>query len=289
MSSSRYVVITPARDEEEHLGDTIRGMASQTVRPARWIIVNDGSTDRTREIAESAAREHDWIRVLNRADRGFRKAGGGVVAAFNEGLELLDLEDWDFIVKFDADLSIQPDYFERCFERFRQDPKLGIGGGVIHHHVGNRMILEKHPKFHVRGATKIYRRACWEDISPLFVAPGWDTADEVKANMLGWSTYSFHELVMVQNRMTGMANGRWGNSTKNGRACYLIGYHPLFLLLRSAVWLKRWPPFVQSLGLAWGYFRCYFKGEKRVDDPDLLRYMRDQQFRRLLGRPSIWK
>src|SRR4051794_34663023 len=110
-----YVVISPVRNEAQYLPLVISSMVRQTIKPAHWILVNDGSTDQTRPIAEEAARAKAWIRVVNRQDRGFRKAGGGVVESFYDGYRFIEHESWDYVVKLDGDLSFEPDYFERCF------------------------------------------------------------------------------------------------------------------------------------------------------------------------------
>ena len=116
----KYVIISPVRDEEANLARTIESVISQSVRPCEWIIVNDGSTDRTAAIADSYAGQHDWIRVCHRDNRGFRKAGGGVVDAFNDGYRSLRSNDWDFVVKLDGDLSFNPEYFQSCFRAFAE-------------------------------------------------------------------------------------------------------------------------------------------------------------------------
>ena len=121
----KYVVISPVRDEEANLARTVETMIAQSVRPSEWIIVDDGSTDRTAAIADSYAGQYDWIRVCHRNNRGFRKAGGGVVDAFNDGYRSLRSNDWDFVVKLDGDLSFAPEYFDSCFRAFAAEEKLG--------------------------------------------------------------------------------------------------------------------------------------------------------------------
>ena len=290
MSTDTYVLITPTRNEEAHLPKTIEAMVSQTLRPQKWIIVNDGSTDKTSEIIDRAGKEHSWIQGLHRADRGFRKAGGGVVEAFYDGYALLGAERWDYMVKLDGDLSFAPDYFACCVERFRRDEKLGIGGGTICSAASGGQDPESRgdPPFHVRGATKIYRRACWDAIGGLVKASGWDTLDEVKANMLGWVTYSFAELKLTHYRFAGDADGAWKNWVKNGRANYITGYHPLFVLCKFFSRLPEKPYVIASLALLWGFLSGYAKRIPRVNDPALIRYLRDQQIRRLTLRPSLW-
>ena len=163
----KYVVVTPVRDEERHVEATVRSVAAQTIPPTEWIIVDDGSSDRTGDILDQYAAQFPWIRVIHRPNRGFRKSGGGVIEAFYDGYSALRHDDWEFVVKLDGDLTLSPDYFEKCFEHFTEQPKLGIGGGAICHEVDGELKVEANPKFHVRGATKIYRRACWEAIGGL--------------------------------------------------------------------------------------------------------------------------
>src|SRR5580692_13069281 len=116
---SRYAIITPIRNEEAHIEATIASVRRQTIQPVEWVIVDDGSTDRTAEIIDRCAVELPWVRVVHRPDRGFRKSGGGVVEAFYDGYNHLACGDWEFLVKLDGDLSFAEDYFERCFEHFR--------------------------------------------------------------------------------------------------------------------------------------------------------------------------
>lgn len=284
---SRYVVITPVRDEAMYVEHTIRSMLGQTVRPAQWIVVNDGSTDGTAEILNRWAIAHPWIVPVHRPDRGHRAPGSGVVQAFYAGYERITEKDWDFIVKLDGDLSFAPDYFEKCLAEFQADPALGIGGGVICHQQNGTLRPERNPRFHVRGATKIYRRACWQNISGVLAAPGWDTIDEVKANMLGWSTRTFLTHRLVQHRPTGAANGTWRNAVKDGMASYISGYHPLFMFLKSLKISLRKP--VVSLGLLWGFVLSHLRRVPQVDDNDLIRYLRSQQLRRLFFMNSIWR
>ena len=288
MNHPAYAVITPARDEEEFIEDVIQPMRDQTHPPRVWVIVDDGSTDRTGEILDAAAAELPWLRVVHREDRGFRAAGGGVMEAFYAGIEAIADVEWDFLVKLDGDLEIPSDYFERCLKHFRRDETLGVGGGVIKNRIDGQLVLERHPKFHVRGATKIYRKKCWEDIGGLIVAPGWDTLDEVKANHLGWTSRSFDELVLVQNRFTGDAAGQFRNWVKNGRAAYISGYHPIFLMAKAGFRAFRRPYLKATFGLFWGYFGAPFAGVERAADRELTRFVRTQQMRKLTGRSSIW-
>jgi len=289
VNSFRYVVISPVRDEAEHLERTIQSMLHQTVRPSQWVLVNDGSTDGTPDIVNRWSHKESWITPVHRANRGQREAGGGVVEAFYEGYQHLSPDDWDFIVKLDGDVSFPKDYFERCLAAFADDPRLGIGGGVICHRVDNRLEVESNPRFHVRGACKIYRRACWEGIGGLYQVPGWDTVDEVKANMLGWDTRTFPELKVTHYRFTGAAAGPWSNAVKNGLGSYIVGYHPLFMLARCLNRAFEKPYFLASAGQLYGYLKGYIRRVNRIPDEPLIRYLRTQQLKRLSFGATIWK
>lgn len=288
--SPRYIVITPVRNEENNFPQTLASFVNQTIQPALWIVVDDGSKDRTAAIADEAAAKHPWIQVIHRADRGFRQPGTGVVAAFNDGLALIGERTWDFLVKFDGDLSFSPDYFEQCFAKFDRDPKLGIGGGLICRAEAGGLVGESlgDPAFHVRGATKIYRHACWSQIGGLFKAPGWDTLDELKANMLGWTTLTFRDLKIHQLKDTGSADGKWTNWVKNGLANYITGYHPLFMLAKCVKRLPSRPYLIGAAGLSWGFLKGYLTRTPQVPDRPLIKYVRSQQLRKLTGRPCIW-
>lgn len=287
----KYVVITPVRNEEEYIEKTVVSMVAQIHHPVEWIIVDDGSSDRTVEIVEEFQKKNPWITLVKRKDRGFRKQGGGVIEAFYDGLRVLKDGTWDFVVKLDGDLSFESDYFMRIFEQFFVQPDLGIAGGLIYNSNGMESWVEKNndPKFHVRGATKVYRRSCWEDIGELLCAPGWDTLDEVKANMNGWKTQTLREIPIIHHRYTGMADGTWKNQVKNGRANYISGYHPLFMFLKCIKRIWQYPYLIGSLGLFWGFVSGYFFRIPMVSDPDLIKYVRQQQLRRLMFKHSIWQ
>ncbi len=286
---TRYVVITPVRDEEEHLERTIQAVVNQTIRPAEWVIVDDGSTDKTPEILDSYASQYPWIRGLHRTNRGFRKSGGGVVEAFNEGFKRLNCGDWNFVVKLDGDLSFEPDYFERIIERFRLDPRLGIAGGTLYCVDNGEKKIERNPQFHVRGATKVYRRECWEAIGGLWPAAGWDTVDEASASMRGWTTMSIPDISALHHRHVGGADGMWYDSVKHGRIWYAVGYHPLFVLASCLYRAVHKPYVVRSIGGIYGFVHAYLTRVPRVADSALIHFVRNEQMKRLMGRETIWK
>ena len=286
----KYIIITPVRDEALYIERTLESVSCQTILPSQWLIVDDGSVDGTGEILDIRAAQASWIKVIHRENRGFRAAGGGVMEAFYAGYSVLNDEDWDYIVKLDGDLSFPPDYFEQCFKIFDAEAELGIGGGTICQLENGQLEVDSagDPQFHVRGATKIYRRACWEKINPLVKASGWDTIDEVKANLHGWTTRTFADLILVQHKPTGGAEGFWRDRFKNGRANYITGYHPVFMLAKCVKRALRKPFFLESVALLAGFCTGYLKRIPQVQDVEAIRYLRQQQIRFLLRQPCIY-
>ena len=287
--SGSYVVISPARDEEENIEKTIRSVVGQSIPPAAFIIVDDGSRDATGAIIDAYARRYAWMTALHRPDRGYRNSAGGEIDAFYFGYKQLPITDWKFIVKLDGDMSFESDYFARCLDYFDADPLLGMGSGVIYNLVNGALELERTPRFHVRGCAKMYRRACWEAIGGMYAFNGWDTLDEVKANMLGWKTRNFTSLKIIQHRPTGQAVGAWKNAVKNGAGSYISGYHPLYMLTKCLMRSWRKPFLIESAGLLYGFLKGYLTRTPRVEDRKLIGYLRKQQLNRLFFRPSIWK
>lgn len=285
-----YVIVTPVRNEEKFINTTIESVSAQTVLPRQWVIVDDGSTDQTWAMLQAQAQRHSWIRPVKRADRGFRHSGAGVVEAFYDGFDRLECSDWQFLVKLDGDVSFEPNYFAECFARFDRAPKLGIGGGLICALANGDLVPESKydPAFHVRGATKIYRRECWDAIGGILRAPGWDGMDEIKANMLSWETATFPELKIRHYRPAGLATGRWKDWVKGGKGNYIAGYHPLFMIAKSLRRFTLHPIGLATLGLLTGYFGCWIKREPKIADEKTVSYIREQQLNRLLGKKSIW-
>lgn len=286
---TEYVIITPVKDEEKYIRFTIESVINQKIQPSQWIIVDDGSIDKTNEIIASYSKKYDWIKGVYTSDKGPRKPGIRHIRAFYEGYSRLDSTTWDFIVKLDGDLSFSEEYFEKCFSYFNENPKLGIGGGVILNVIDGNLIPEKSPLFHVRGATKIYRRRCWDAIGGLLISPCYDTLDEVKANMLGYETRSFIDLKLIHHRYTGQSSGKWGNAVKCGLNNYISGYHPLFMLLKCAKRSTQKPFLIDALGHLHGYISGYIQNVPQASDKALISYLRKQQLKRLVFKKSIWR
>lgn len=278
---TRYVVVTPARDEERTIELTARSLRAQTAPPLRWVVVDDGSTDRTRALVEKHAAEAPWIEVVARKDRGHRALGGGVVDAFDEGLARLAGLPFDFIVKLDADLSFAPDYFANLLRRFDADPKLGMASGKTFLVEDGVKSLEWCPDEHVRGPAKMYRRECFEAIGGLEARRGWDMIDETRAQMRGWTTRSFLEEEVIHHRPI---DARQANVLRSrfemGELYHFLGYHPLYLLLRSVrSALQDFPRGTGGTALLLGYLRAWLRRAPRYD-ADYVAWVRRQQLAR---------
>lgn len=289
----RYVVVTPARDEAAYLPDLIDSMVSQTMPFTKWVIVDDGSTDGTLEIARRLSEQDSRVTVLERSGRGARRAGCGDIEAYNAGLATIEgAEHYDYVGKLDADLVLTPDYFEHLFNEFERRPRLGIAGGHCYNRVGDRLVLDKVPDSHVRGATKTYRQACFRELGGLPEVPGWDTVDEVKARSRGWETHSFREHgVIHQKPVTGGSGSVLRGRYVLGGISYFLGYVPSYLLLRVARNVAKPPYVLGAAAMALGYVSAALSRADTIDDPEFKEELRAYQRRRTLsflsrGRPA---
>ncbi|MFZ5519249.1 MAG: glycosyltransferase family 2 protein [Candidatus Zhuqueibacterota bacterium] len=278
----KYAIITPARNEEKYIDSTIASVLSQTAKPAIWVIIDDHSTDRTREIIDAARDEFPWIQLLENDIEAERAPGAKVVRLFNLGIDSLK-DEYDFLVKLDADLSFRPDYFERLFLEFERDPHLGIAGGYCQNQDGQALKTEWTPEYHVRGATKVYRKKCLSDIGGLIPVMGWDGLDEMKAQMLGWNTKSFKDLLILHLRHTGQATGKIRFAWLWGVSSHYMGYDPIFFLIRCMRNIKRRPYLLFSMTMVFGYLYSLVVRSKQVDDKNLILYIRKFQRRRLFS------
>lgn len=283
-----YVIITPVKNEEKYIAETIESVLSQTVRPSLWLIVDDSSTDGTRAIIEKYAAENSFINLLRRESNTSRDAGYGGIRAFNFAAQKIDPEKYDYIVNLDGDVSFEPNYFERLFEKFSEIPKLGITGGRCWSYHFGRLVPERMPESHVSGATKIYRRECYLDIQPIRELPAWDTVDELIAQRLGWITLSFQDIKLIH--LKPMAVGS-GNSLKGrfvqGKVSYRIGYPLDFIVFRSIKMAAESPYLIGGLLLVLGFLTALLSNDEVMLEKDLVKYFRQKQRARIYKIPAI--
>lgn len=278
-----YVLITPARNEEEFLELTIQSVVGQTVRPMKWVIVSDGSTDRTDEIASKYAAEHDWIELIRMPERAKRHFGGKV-ACFNAGLERVTGLDFDVLGSLDADLSFEPEYFEFLMRKFAENPRLGVAGTPFAEN-GKTYDFRFSSKDHVSGACQLFRRPCYEAIGgyvPL-EGGGIDSVAVMTARMRGWHTETFPEKVTNHHRPmgTGSGGGKVGACYRLGKRAYRLGFHPAWQLVRSVYQMSREPYLAGGAALLWGYVWAFATRLDRPISQELIDFQRRDQMRRL--------
>jgi len=283
----KFAIVTPVKDEINYFPKTVKSILSQEVKPQKWIIIDDGSSDGTTEVIKKAEKENDWIEGIYREPNKNRNPGGEFVLGI--GLEKLNIEDYDFIVRMDGDLDFGNNYFKVLFEKFDGNPKLGIASGVCFITRDGKQIEEKHPRFHTRGPLKTYRTQCYKDINGLLNCLGWDSIDELKANMLNWNSQSFPELRIHHLKKTQSSGGIFRGSFNKGVASYNFGSHPLYVMVQALYILLFLRYKSNSIGLLWGFFSSMIKQKPRPIDKELIKYIRKQQMNRLLGKKSIWK
>jgi glycosyltransferase involved in cell wall biosynthesis len=276
-----YAVITPLRDEARHLPRLAAALEAQQLRPRRWVIVDDGSTDGTRELARELERRHDWILAVDAGARHERARGAPIVEAFNTGLRQLDREH-EFVVKLDGDLYLPPHYFAWVADTFAADSRAGIVGGTVLIHDGERWVLDKVSAHHVHGVAKAYRSACLKQMGGLRASMGWDGIDDYAARARGWRSRVLSELTILHYDQRGAKQRWWKSRFEEGRGAHYMGYRPGFLTLRAAYrGLVERPPLVGGLLLAAGYVWGHLRGLPQVPDPAARKLLRDEQRARL--------
>jgi poly-beta-1,6-N-acetyl-D-glucosamine synthase len=283
-----YIIITPAHNEEALIGRAAESVVAQSVRPLKWVVVSDASTDRTIAVIETFASEHSFIEVVDlKRDAG--RNFGNKVRAFNAGLERVKELDFDFIGNLDADISFEPDYFANILKQFTAAPKLGLAGGMVHTTVNGRFVSQDVALDSVAGAVQLFRRKCFEQIGGYRPMPGGgiDTAAEIAARMHGWETRTFLEFPVREHRLTGTASvGPLTACIKFGKRMYSLGYSPLFFCLRCLYRIMQPPAVLGSGATFYGYVASAIRREPRAMPPEAVRFLRHEQrgkLKRLLG------
>ena len=219
-----YYIIIPAHNEAEYLGSALESVVNQTVLPKKVIVVNDHSTDNTEKIIDDFVANYPFIHKRTRLSSEIHMPGSKVIQTFNYGLEVLD-EEYDFIVKLDADTILPPDYFEHIARIFQENPKVGIAGGFAYEQDSEGEWKRNHPmnEDHVRGAFKSYSKSCFKAIGGLKTAMGWDTVDELLSAFHGYETYTDEALKVKHLRPIGSAYNKRARFLQ-GEAMYALRY-----------------------------------------------------------------
>jgi poly-beta-1,6-N-acetyl-D-glucosamine synthase len=281
-----YVVVSPVRDEAEHLGRTIDSIVAQAHLPAEWVIVDDGSSDTTAQIAAAAAAEHGWIRVITRPDRATAGRGRGkpIVDAFNAGLATVSVNH-EFVVKMDGDLFVPPHYFEWVARTFARYPRAGIVGGFGLIPDGNDWVPDQIGRHNVAGYIKAYRRTCLDEIGGLQASMGWDGIDEYSARARGWTAHPLTELVVLHYRRRGARQAWWRARWDEGAGNAFMGYLPAFVALRAGYRaLVERPPILSGIVLFAGWAWSRLTRRPQVPDAPAREELRREQRARLRRR-----
>jgi len=219
----KYYIVIPSYNEEAFIALTLQSLISQTVLPSKIVVVNDNSTDKTAEIVLDFAKENPYISLVNKTSETIHLPGSKVIQAFQKGFETLD-ENYDFIVKLDADLIFPPNYFETIIKHFQSDAKIGMVGGFCYIEKNGQWVLENlTDKDHIRGALKAYRKSTFQQIGGLKPAMGWDTVDELLCKYYNWKVVTDESLHVKHLKPTG-ANYNKTARYKQGEAFYTLGY-----------------------------------------------------------------
>ena len=218
-----YYIVIPSHNEEKFISLTLQSLGEQTVLPKKVVVVNDNSTDKTVDIVLAFAKVYTFISLVHKTSDAIHLPGSKVILAFQKGLETLD-DDYDFIVKADADLIFPANYFETIISHFKSDTKIGMVGGFAYIEKNGEWILENlTDKDHIRGAFKAYRKECFKQIGGLKPAMGWDTVDELLCKYYNWKVVTDETLKVKHLKPTG-SNYNKTARYRQGEAFYTLGY-----------------------------------------------------------------
>ena len=279
----KYVLITPAHNEEAFIEKTLASMVAQTVLPERWVIVDDGSVDETAKIVQKYAEKYPWIQLVARPQRKDRNFAGKA-DAFNAGLERVRSLNFDVIGNLDADISFDPDYLEFLLSKFAENPRLGVAGTTMRE--ANHDAL-KDTFYHVRdvfGACQLFRRECFEEVGG-YTPVKWGGIDWIAvrtARLNGWETRSFEDKIFFHHRAMGETESNvWKARFDYGRKDYFLGNHPLWQVFRVGYQMSKRPYALGGVMLAAGYIYSFFARIERPVRPQILRLHRREQLERL--------
>jgi biofilm PGA synthesis N-glycosyltransferase PgaC len=283
-SLPQYVLVTPTRNEEAFIEETIESVARQTCLPLKWVIVNDGSTDSTRSRIEPFLSKHNWIELVNlpvRQERNF----AAKVRAFDAGQEKVKHLDYELIGNLDSDVILDADHFEFLLNKFNDDPRLGVAGTVFREESGyNSETDSLEGQLHVSGQCQLFRRECFADIGGYCAnkAGGIDWIAVTTARMMGWKTRSFREKSFLHQRRLGTAErSAFKAAFSYGEKDYYLGGHPVWELFRVCYRMMKPPYIVEGLALGLGYGWAAVRRAKRPITRELMKFHRREQMRKL--------
>jgi poly-beta-1,6-N-acetyl-D-glucosamine synthase len=286
-ASRRYCLITPCRDEARYARRTLDSVARQTVPPALWIVVDDGSSDDTPAIVEEYASRLPYLRLIRRENRGHRKVGPGVIEAFNTGYAAIDPNEFDYVCKMDLDLDLPAGYFEGLMQRMEAEPRLATTSGKpwFEHPRSGELVAEVCGDEMSVGMTKFYRRSAFVELGGFVPQVMWDGIDCHRARMHGWLAESVPDpaLRFIHLRPQGASQkGIWTGRTRAGFGQYFMGTAPPYYVASAVFRALEHPALIGSLAMLWGYARSAVRGLPRYDEPGFRAFLRRYQYACLL-------
>ncbi|MDP1817570.1 MAG: glycosyltransferase family 2 protein [Leadbetterella sp.] len=279
---TNYIVVSPVKDEERYIEDTIKSVIGQTITPSKWIIVDDGSIDNTSKIIEKYCNNYHWIKLIRLRRDTQRQPGSAVIDAFNAGYEIIKDTDYDYIVKLDCDLRFNLDYFEGLISKFHENEKLGIASGIYLEKRGDMWSVINMPSYHAAGASKMIRKACFQQIDGFVSCRGWDTVDEIRAQTNSWETRHFEELKFYHLKTEGSGIGQLRTNILHGEVFYLTGGSRFFLFLKiiHRILFCR-PLIIAGLMMFWGYLRPLIQKRKLLVNSEEAKFYKQLLNRRI--------
>lgn len=287
MNRNSYVLVTAAYNEERFIEQTIRSIVSQTICPVKWIIVSDGSTDKTDDIVSDYATQHDFIQLYRIAEDHPRNFAAQV-NAINSGLSRLRGTEYSFVGNLDADITLEPQYFALLLEKFRLDPKLGLGGGTVCERCsdGTFRVRAITTATAVAHACQLFRRDCFEAIGGAYLPlryGGPDTYAEISARMKQWHVASFSDISVFHHRPTNSVEGVLRGWFRQGKMDYSLGALPVFELFKllRRIWVK--PYLIGSVARCAGFVHSYCRREERAVPDEFVVFSREEQKQRVIA------
>jgi poly-beta-1,6-N-acetyl-D-glucosamine synthase len=285
---ARVLLLTTAYNDARFCDALCDGVMSQTRRPDRWVIVDDGSTDATFEVLRRRTSDADWITLLRRerVDERIpdRLAVAAVPRSLNWALAGIDWRQYTHIGKLDADVQLSSGFLERLLGDFARDPLLGMTGALLTERHGGRWRDVAQPPTHAPPPARLYSRACFADSGGFRERLGWDTIDEVYARMRGYATRVNADVRVRHLRVQGVADGRLRGRARHGTCAWIAHYPASFVLLRSLKVAVRFAPWgIAGLAFLWGYFGAALRRVPRVEDGAFRRHVHSELRARLLA------
>jgi glycosyltransferase involved in cell wall biosynthesis len=281
----RYLVISPCRNEADFMRQTLDSMVAQSVRPAKWVIVDDGSTDATPRILAEYAAAHDWISIVTRSDRGRRAVGPGVIEAFYAGYATIDPADYEYLCKLDLDLRLPARYFEILMERMEANSRIATCSGKAYIEKDGKLVSERHGDENSIGASKFYRVSRFMELGGFVREVMWDGIDGHRCRMKGWVACSWDdpELRFVHLRPMGSTQQSiYVGRMRHGYGQYFMGTGLLWMLATAVYRIPEKPYVIGGLFILWGWIKSALKRLPRYEDPVFRRFLRHYHWRALL-------